>query len=308
MKALIVLNPRSGSLAKLGIDRASQQIAARCAANNLDATIAVVPGTGIADRIKSEVAACREGERFGLDTIVIGGGDGSIRTAASVLAGLDIPLGILPLGTMNHFARDLGLPLDLEGGIRLIASGQARPVDVGEVNGRVFLNNSSLGIYPNLVAERERYRRHGPARWLAAVLAVCRVFWRLPRHRVRVLAPGWVAVRRTTCLFIANNMYQLDAFASATRLRLDTGRLCLYMANREGRLALLQLAVRALLGRLQPERDFTQVSLESVEISVQRRRRVRVALDGESLVCCAPLHYRIRPRALRVIVPEPASP
>src|SRR5205085_315790 len=95
-----------------------------------------------------------------------------------------------------------------------------------------------------------------------------------------------------------------DAFASATRVRLDTGNLCLYMPNREGRLALLVLAIRALLGRLEAERDFIRVSLESVEISV-RRRLVRVALDGESLVFRPPLHYRIRPSALRVIVPEP---
>ena len=304
MKALIVLNPRGGKLAKLGIDWARQQIAARCAANNLDATIAVVPGGGIADRIKSEIAAGPEGARSGFDRVVIGGGDGSVRAAASVLAGSGIPLGILPVGTLNHFARDLGLPLDLEGAVRLIASGRDRLVDVGEVNGRVFLNNSSLGIYPDLVAERDRYRRHGPARWFAAALALCRVVWWLPRPRVRVLAPGWEAVRRTTCLFIANNMYQLDAFAGATRLRLDTGKLCLYIANRESRLAFLVLAIRALLGRLKPERDFIQASLESVEISV-RRRSVRVALDGESLVFRPPLHYRIRPGALRVIVAEP---
>lgn len=300
MRALIVLNPRSGRLAKLGIDRARQQIAARCAANNLDATIAVVPGAGIADRIKSEITGGPRGAP-GFDRVVIGGGDGSVRAAASVLAGSDLPLGILPLGTLNHFARDLGLPLDLEGAVRLTASGRVRLVDVGEVNGRVFLNNSSLGIYPHLVAERDRYRSRGPARWLAAALALCRVFWRLPRPRVRVLAPGWEAVRRTTCLFIANNMYQLDAFASATRLRLDTGELCLYMPNREGRLALLVLAIRAFLGRLEAQRDFTRLSLKSVEISLRRRRRVRVALDGESLVIRPPLHYRIRPGALRVI-------
>ena len=111
MKALIVLNPRGGKLAKLGIDWARQQIAARCAANNLDATIAVVPGGGIADRIKSEIAAGPEGARSGFDRVVIGGGDGSVRAAASVLAGSSIPLGILPLGTLNHFARDLGLPI-----------------------------------------------------------------------------------------------------------------------------------------------------------------------------------------------------
>ncbi len=302
------MNSGSGSLAKIGIDNGRQRVAASCEANDLAATIVIAPGSGISERIKDELDSSREGPGRGFDAVVVGGGDGTVSAAASVLAGSDVPLGILPLGTLNHFARDLGLPLDLEGAVRLIASGRVRPVDVGEVNGRVFLNNSSLGVYPHLVAERDRYRRHGPARWAAAALAFCRVLWRLPRPRVRVLACGWAAVRRTTCLFIANNMYQLDAFASATRLRLDTGELCLYMPNREGRLALLVLAIRALLGRLEAERDFTRVSLESVEISVRRRRRVRVALDGESLVFRPPLRYRIRPCALRVIVPDPAPP
>ena len=304
MRALVVLNPGSGSLGKLGIDPGRERVAAICKANNLAATVAIVPGSGISERIKDELTSSQDGTGRRFDIVVVGGGDGSISAAASVLAGSDIPLGILPLGTLNHFARDLGLPLDLEGAIRLIASGQARPVDVGEVNGRVFLNNSSLGIYPQLVAERDRYRRHGPTRWLAAAFALCRVLWRMPRPKVRVLAPGWKAVRRTTCLFIANNMYRFDALASAKRMRLDQGELCLHMANAQTRLSLLRLAIRALLGRLEPDRDFTQVSLESVEISL-RRRRVRVALDGESLVFRPPLHYRIRPRALRVIAPEP---
>jgi diacylglycerol kinase family enzyme len=104
MRALIVLNPHGGTLARLGIDRARRQIAAFCAANDLDATIVVVPRDGIADRIKGEIAACQRGARPGFDTIVIGGGDGSVRAAASVLAGSDLPLGILPLGTWNHFA------------------------------------------------------------------------------------------------------------------------------------------------------------------------------------------------------------
>jgi diacylglycerol kinase family enzyme len=304
MRALIVLNPHGGSLATLGIDRARQQIAARCQADNLDATIAIVPGKGIADRIRSEIAAGRSGAQSGFDTIVVGGGDGSVQAAASVLAGSDLPLGILPLGTLNHFARDLGLPLDLETALRVVTARRVGSVDVGEVNGHVFVNNSSLGIYPHLVAERERYRRHGPARWLAAALAIGRVLWRLPRPRVHVLAPRWQTERRTTCLFIANNMYRLDGFAIGKRTQLDGGDLCLYMVKSGGRLALLQLAMRAFFSRLEPDRDFVLAQLKSVDISAHRRR-LRVALDGESLMLRPPLHYRIRPRALRVIVPEP---
>jgi diacylglycerol kinase family enzyme len=99
-------------------------------------------------------------------------------------------------------------------------------------------------------------------------------------------------------------MYRLDAFASARRMRLDEGNLCLYMAKGRGRLALVQLAMRAFFGRLEPERDFVLARLKSVDISTHRRR-LRVALDGESFELHPPLRYRIRPRALRVIVAEP---
>jgi diacylglycerol kinase family enzyme len=305
MRALVVLNPHSGALAKLGIEGGTKRIAAACETNRIAATIAAVPGGEIEARIRGEVACRDAGGEQRFEVVIVGGGDGSVRAAASALAGSDIPMGILPLGTLNHFARDLGLPLDLEAAVRVVGSGRVGLVDVGEVNGQVFVNNSSLGIYPHLVAERDRYRRHGLARWLAAALALCRVLWRLPRPKVRVLGPDWEARRRTTYLFIANNMYELDPFASARRARLDEGELCLCMPQREGRLALLQLALRAFLGRLEPDRDFALARLRSVDITA-RRRRLRVALDGESLVFRAPLHYRIRPRTLRVIVPAPA--
>ena len=302
-----MLNRRSGTVAKLGIDRAKEQIAATFAANGISATVVVVAGSQIRDRVTQEIAERRSREWQGFDVIVVGGGDGSISSAAAAITGTDIPLGILPLGTLNHFARDLGVPLDLEAAIRAIAGSRAGVVDVGEVNGRLFVNNSSLGIYPHLVAERDRFHSHGPARWFAAAIALCRVLWRLPRPRVRVRAPGWQAERRTTCLFIANNMYRRDGFAGATRERLDRGELCLYMASRDGRMALIQLALRAFLGRLESERDFVLARLKSVEI-LAPRGRLRVALDGESLVLRTPLHYRIRPRALRVIFPGPMPP
>jgi diacylglycerol kinase family enzyme len=130
----------------------------------------------------------------------------------------------------------------------------------------------------------------------------------VPRHvaaaaaKVWVLAAGWQTERRTPCLFIGNNLYQLDAFAVARRSRLDRGELCLYIANRRSSAALLWLAIRAVVGGLEPGRDFTLVRLAAAEIRA-RRPRLRVALDGESVILEPPLRYRVRPQALRVIVP-----
>jgi diacylglycerol kinase family enzyme len=289
----------------MDFERSRAKIAAACEANGLTAEIAVASDGKITDAVRRALA-CTSAGQAEFDLVAVGGGDGSVRAAAAALVGGEVPLGILPLGTFNHFARDLGIPLDPDGAIATIAKGQVKRVDVGKVNGRVFLNNSSLGIYPHLVAERRRYRRHGLAKWGAAALALCRVLWRLPRPRVRVLAPNWQAERRTACLFIGNNMYELDAFAVARRSALDKGEFCVYIANRQSRAALLRLALRAVLGRLEPGCDFTLARLEGVEIRA-RRHRLRVALDGESMILRPPLRYRVRPRALRVIIPPPGA-
>jgi diacylglycerol kinase family enzyme len=296
-----LLNSRSGTLHRLGIKAGADLIATACAGHAIDATVAVVGGEAIADTARRAIAA-----RGGFDAVIVGGGDGSLNAAVSALVGTNVPLGILPLGTFNHFARDLGIPLELGAAVALIARRYVNSIDVGEVNGRVFINNSSLGVYPHLVAERDRVHRRGVMRWGATALAFGRVLWRLPTPRVHVRAPAWEEERRTTCLFIGNNRYELDAFAVARRPRLDDGGLWIYIANARSRWALLQLAVRAFLGRLEPARDFTLTRLEAVQVS-SRRYRLQVALDGESVTIETPLHYRIRPRALRVIVPEPTA-
>jgi diacylglycerol kinase family enzyme len=300
-RACVLLNSHSGTLQRFGVEQTAHRITAACETNGIDATIAVVPGSSIAHALRRAVK--RDGVRSGFDMVIVGGGDGTLSAAASVLAGGDLPLGILPLGTFNHFARDLEIPLELEAAIELIGRGHVQSVDVGEVNGRVFINNSSLGIYPHLVAVRDRVHRRGLTKWGAAGLAFVRVLWRLPRPKLRVRASAWKLEQRTPCLFIGNNRYHLDAFAVARRPRLVDGALWLYIANRHSRLALLELAVRAFLGRLDPVRDFTLTRIETVEVT-SRRHRLRVALDGESVTVETPLHYRTLPRALRVIVPE----
>jgi diacylglycerol kinase family enzyme len=240
--------------------------------------------------------------------VVAGGGDGTLNAVAAHLVGTDKALGVLPLGTLNHFAKDLRLPLDLDEAARVVAASRATAlVDVGEVNGRVFLNNSGLGLYPHIVRERERQReRLGRGKWAAFLRATLTVLRRYPFMGVRVNAEGRELRRRTPLLFVGNNEYELDAFQIGSRARLDGGVLCLHLTRGVGRLGLLRLALRALAGRLREDKDFDSLTCAEAWIDT-RHARASVALDGEVTIMQTPLCYRVRPRALRVVVPEKST-
>jgi diacylglycerol kinase family enzyme len=245
----------------------------------------------------------REAARGDWTVIVAGGGDGTINAVASAVVGSDKVLGVLPLGTLNHFARDLKIPIDVDLAARAIISGQTVNVDVGEVNGRIFLNNSSLGLYPTIVLEREKKQRLGSGKWPAFVWAAVTVFRRYPFLDVRLSVDEKEFRRRTPFVFVGNNEYTMERLNIGLRECLDKGKLSLYITNRTGRWGLVRLALRALLGRLREEKDFLALCTEEIRIQT-RRKRLRVAFDGEVVVMTSPLHYRVRPRALRVIVPN----
>jgi diacylglycerol kinase family enzyme len=238
----------------------------------------------------------------GAATVVAGGGDGTINAVASVLAGTPVRLGVLPLGTLNHFAKDLKIPLELDEAVANAVQGVAAKVDVGEVNGRIFLNNSSLGIYPDIVRDREQQQRHlGRGKWPAFGWALLTALRRFPFLSVQLRINGEEHLRRTPFVFIGNNEY-LQGLTLGARERLDTGQLCLYVAQKPTRLGLLRYAVHALFGRLQEARDFDVLSAPSLTIET-RHQRMRVATDGEVTLMTAPLCYRSRAAALNVIVP-----
>jgi len=235
--------------------------------------------------------------------IVAAGGDGTVNAVASLLAGGGIALGVLPLGTLNHFARDLGIPLELDQAVRTVLEGKVREIDVGEVNGRVFINNSSLGLYPAMVRRREKQRRRlGRSKWQAMLWASLNVLRAHPFLHLRLEVGGAEHRRRTPFLFIGNNVYRMEGFDIGVRERLDAGVLSLYLARRRGRLGLLLLALRALLGRLYQGNDFEAGTATRLRID-GRHKRLLVALDGEVEAMDLPLDYRIRPGALRVVAP-----
>ena len=254
-------------------------------------------GAEVIDLARS--AACGNSE-----VVVAGGGDGTVDAVASAIIGTEKTLGVLPLGTLNHFAKDLKIPLEPEAAAEIIVVGYRTNVDVGEVNGRIFLNNSSLGLYPLIVREREKQQRLGYHKWPAFAWAALTVLRRYPLVDVRLQAEGKELRRRTPFVFVGNNQYVLKGFDIGKRERLDEGQLCVYISPRTGRVGLGLLALRALLGRIREEKDFLELKTDEVRIAT-RHKKLRVAFDGEVDSLKAPLHYRVRPRALRVIVPAP---
>jgi diacylglycerol kinase family enzyme len=238
----------------------------------------------------------------GASVVVAGGGDGTINAVASVLAGTETRLGVLPLGTLNHFAKDLKIPLELDAAVANAVHGVDCKVDVGEVNGRIFLNNSSLGIYPDIVRDREQQQRQlGRGKWPAFGRAMFAALRRFPFLNVRLKINGDEHLRRTPFVFIGNNEY-LQGLTMGARERLDTGKLCLYVAQKPTRLGLLRYAAHALFGKLHEARDFDVLSASSLTIET-RHHHLRVATDGEVTLMKPPLQYRSRASALHVIVP-----
>lgn len=292
----IIINAASGTNDK---ESARERLAEHFAARGLKARIA------LARSGEEIVELARRAVREDCDPVVAGGGDGTINAVASQVIGTNRLLGVLPLGTLNHFAKDLKIPLDLEGAASNILDGQTANVDVGEVNGRIFLNNSSLGLYPSIVRHREKQQeRLGRGKWPAFIWASLTVLRRYPFMTVRLSTDEKEMVRRTPFIFVGNNEYEMESFNVGARSCLDAGHLSLYTAHRTGRLGLLRFAFRALFGGLRDEKDFDAVCTREVFVET-RRSRLRVATDGEVTVMNTPLHYRVLPGALRVLVPRP---
>ena len=236
-------------------------------------------------------------------TVVAGGGDGTLNAVASRLVDRPVAFGVLPLGTLNHFAKDLGIPLDPVAALRSIAAAHTIEVDVGEVNGHVFLNNSSIGLYVDMVRDREHQQtRLGRGKWPAFAWAFVGALRRYAFMKVSLTVGGQALVHRTPFVFIGNNVYLTEGLQIGQRDGLQAAVLSVYVTDRAGRWRLLGLGLRALAGRLRQARDFRAFVATDLRIDTAHRR-LRVATDGEIRQLDTPLHYRIRPRALRVIVP-----
>jgi diacylglycerol kinase family enzyme len=298
-RVLVILNAAASGFFRRPVRDICQVITSGFASYGITSEIVLAFGGALDRRAKDAATAGT------FDAVVAGGGDGTAGAVAAGLAQTHMPFGILPLGRSNHFARDLGIPPNLEEAIEIITGGHVATIDAGEVNGHVFINNSSLGAYPFLLLDREKWwRRSGLLRPAAMFLAGYRLLRQYPLRRFSVRTGSQAEIWRTPCLFVANNRYGLEPFVLGRRDQLNGGELWVYIARQQTRLSLVWFSLRYVMGLSDPAKDLRVFHAQSVEIGL-RLAKVTLAMDGELVQLSTPLQYRIRPAALRVYAPVP---
>lgn len=300
-EVLIVMNPHSG---KKGTGEKARQL--RDEVGNYPGRFVireVAKGSDIEATVSRAVAD-------GYRTIAAAGGDGTICAVASALAGTGCRLGVIPLGTFNYFARGHGLPETVPEAVKILSEAPSRPIDIAEVNGRVFLNNASLGAYAKVLESRERiYRRYGRSRVAAywSVFVALRNF--RTRLRVTMTVDGTVHRFKTPLLFVANNPFQLELFNLAGADLIRNGELVALVAPDVDRWGLIAFAIRLALGSMDKDHDFKLIAGRDMLVEIRRRAAV-VARDGERGRMHAPFRFRLRSEALELVAPPapPATP
>jgi diacylglycerol kinase family enzyme len=296
MKLLVLLNSTAGALAKSDAHDEPQRIRRAFEAAGQQVEVRDVEGA----RLEDETRAALKSD---VDVIIAGGGDGTLNTIANVVAGSGKAYGVLPLGTHNHFAKDLGIPLDLEPAIDAIARGEVVDLPVGEVNGRIFLNFSALGFHPELVRHRDAQRKaRDRKKWTAMIVAFFRVFTRFPVIRVHLQTRDRLIKRYTPSVIVCNNPHQMKVFGVESASVPERGLLNVYVARSHRRSSMIWLFIRAMFSRLNQAKNFEAMALPEVSIDTPRHS-ARVSIDGEVTDMRPPLRYKVRETGLRVLVP-----
>lgn len=293
-RIVLVANVAAGSLVDGGLT--PEALRERLEAAGLDVVAEPRPDASLPERL--EAAATMPG----IDAVAVAGGDGTLACAAQVLTGRDVPLGILPLGTMNLLAKDLGLPLDLDAAIAVLANGRVRAIDAGEVNGHVFLINSVLGLPARLARHREARRgRMGLSDAARMAAGLLRHLGRYPRERAMLTLGGHTRRIRFRTLAVVCGDYREGFGEVLSRAGVDGGHLTLYLVETLSAARLVRLGLGFAIGewRRLPELE----RHETDALTLEARKTLRVMNDGEVVLIAPPLRYRLRASALRVLVP-----
>ena len=242
-------------------------------------------------------------ERGGV--VVAAGGDGTINTVIQACLGSGCPLGVLPQGTFNYFGRAHGIPADPIEATRALLTATVEPVQVGLVNGRAFIVNASVGLYPQLLEDREAYKaRFGRNRAVAMWAGLATLVRGHRQLRLRIGAGSQSQTVRTPTLFVGNNRLQLEAIGIADAAAVESGKLVAITLRPVGTLALLWLTLRGAFGQLGAATDVQSFAFERMTVKL-RRRRIKVATDGEVGWLRTPLEFQVSVEALRLLKPWP---
>ena len=293
-KLALVLNGAAGKKDALANE---DKIRARLTPNVREyVTYSVRSGADIA-------GAAQRAAREGADIVVALGGDGTQSAVAGALAGSDTVMGVLPGGTFNYFARELGVGETLDAALDTLLTGQIRRMDVGDVNGRIFLNNASFGLYPKILERREAvYKRWGRSR-VAAYWSVLLTLWEMrdPMH-LSVTLDGTKRDLYTPLAFVARSAYQLENMGLEGADAVRDGQLALFLAKGHSPRHLIAAAFRLALGKTAQGQDFDLLIADEILIETRQPRRL-LAFDGEKERATGPFRLRVQRGALSVIVP-----
>lgn len=293
----IIMNAASGNDAK---DETRRLVLSRlqelgCTAEVVD----IAAGADVAERCDAAVAQAKQDGAI----VVAAGGDGTLNAIAAACHKQEVPMGVIPLGTFNYFARDLGIPLDAEAAATVLAQAPLRPVAAGDVNGRLFLVNASIGLYTQAIRNRENAKaRFGRYRIVALATAIAG-FFRRRVFAVTIDSDAGSVTRRTMMVFVCKNRFQLEKLGLAMAENIAPERLCLSVLRPVSRLQVARILFRSMLGAMQGESRVEEMAAPRFRVDTARRH-LHAVLDGEIVKLDAPLEFRALPAALHVIAPQ----
>lgn len=296
-RVTVVLNKESGTIKGLGPEKVGERLTALLKGAGVEVDLHCVPGQEIDGALQTALTG-------DADAVIIGGGDGTVAAAAGMFSGSEKPLGILPLGTFNLAARDVGMPLDWEKAIVALLDAPVAEMDMLDVGGNPALCVLVMGFYPALQMGKPEYHGNWLVKaWRSAAMAM-RSAATFPPLDLVITSGGKRLRHRSRIALLANNDYE-DLFGFIPRRKsLDAGYFTLYISTHRTRLGMVKSFLAWTLGRWKQDRELTVVQATEIEIQVPRQRKLPVMRDGEIEKVPMPLRVTLKPKALKVLAPR----
>lgn len=288
-RVTLIVNPASGPRAEGRLEELRKIIAE------------TAPGITIAEAKHGKLLECARSAANNCDVLAVAGGDGSVSAVAGIALEHGKIFGVIPFGTLNHFAHDIHLPAELADAVKVLQSGEVTKIDYATVGGRVFLNNSSIGLYPTLVERREKQERK-IGKWPAAAKEAWEIIRRpIEAQKLVITAGEDVRKLRTAFVFIGNNDYHLQDAGISNRPSLTHGHLSLFALRHGGRATLLAALWRTLIGQ-KGAPDVVAVKAPKITIA-GHKDKLNLAADGEVFSLPSPVEFECHPLGLSVLTP-----